>query len=551
MNTRDGRTLSGLVEDLHAARLSRRSFVTRAAQIGLTIPVASALARATTREGLAAPQVAVHLQDGGKTLVVAIPQSTVQLDPAIAGSNGYGDILPLVDNITEGLTRFKPGTVEIEPALAESWEVSEDGLQYVFAIRPGVTFHDGTPLDAAAVETNFLRQFDENNPLHQENMVYAGIVFADVESIKATGDMELTVTMSRPSVLLPGNLAIFAAGIVSPAALEAEGAEFGQSPVGTGPFTFDSWTKDVELVLVANEDYWGGRPALDRVVWRTIAEDTVRLSELQTAAIDVANQVDFKDAATVENDPNLQLITGPFLNMQFLAFNQALAPFDNLQVRQAVQHAVNKQNVAEVVASGNYTLGAGPIAPTLIGYDESLAEKYPYDPEAAKALIAESGLTDISFDLYNRTNSFWPVLGQLIQADLAAVGITANLQSLEDAEFFDLLGAGKAQAFINDWTWDNGDPDNVMYSLFTHERAVTRLGYKNESVNKDNLEAQVTADPDARAALYVEAQKLIMDDAIMVILGYPERAIGAQATVQNLVVSPVGSVVLREVDIAG
>ena len=243
---------------MHAARLSRRSFVTRAAQMGLTIPVASALATAATRDGLAAPRLA--FQDGGKTLVVAIPQATVQLDPAVAGSNGYGDILPLVDNITEGLTRFKPGTVEIEPALAESWEVSEDGLQYVFTIRPDVTFHDGTPLDAAAVETNFLRQFDEENPLFQETMVYAGIVFADVESVEATGDMELTVTMSRPSVLLPGNLAIFAAGIVSPTALEAEGADFGQSPVGTGPFRFDSWTKDVELVLVANDDYWGGDP---------------------------------------------------------------------------------------------------------------------------------------------------------------------------------------------------------------------------------------------------------------------------------------------------
>jgi peptide/nickel transport system substrate-binding protein len=551
MNTRDARTLSGLVEDLHAARLSRRGFVTRAAQLGLAVPVVSVLATAATREGLAAPKVAVHLQDGGKTLVVSIPQSTVQLDPAIAGSNGYGDILPLVDNITEGLTRFKPGTVEIEPGLAESWEVSEDGLQYVFTIRPGVTFHDGTPLDAKAVETNFLRQLDEENPLHQESMVYAGIVFADVESVEATGDMELTVTMSRPSVLLPGNLAIFAAGIVSPTALETEGADFGQSPVGTGPFKFDSWTKDVELVLVANDDYWGGRPALDRVVWRTIADDTVRLSELQTGSIDVANQIDFKDAPDIEGDENLQLITGPFLNVQFLAFNQAIPPFDNPSLRMAVQHAINKESIAEVVASGHYTLGAGPIAPTLLGYDPSLAERYPYDPEQAKSLIAESGLSDISFDLYNRANSFWPVLGQLIQSDLAAVGITVNLQSLEDAEFFDQVNTGEVQAFLNDWTWDNGDPDNVMYSLFTHERAVTRLGYKNERVNELNLEAQVTADPDARAALYAEAQKLIMDDAIMVVLGYPGRGIGAQATVQNLVVSPVGSVVLREVDLAG
>jgi peptide/nickel transport system substrate-binding protein len=523
--------------------------LTRAAQLGLAVPVASALAAAATREGLAAPTLA--LQDGGKTLVVAIPQSTVQLDPAVAGSNGYGDILPLVDNITEGLTRFTPGTVEIEPALAESWEVSEDGLQYVFTIRPEVTFHDGTPLDAAAVETNFLRQLDEENPLHQDSMVYAGIVFADVESVEATGDMELTVTMNRPSVLLPGNLAIFAAGIVSPTALETEGADFGQSPVGTGPFKFDSWTKDVELVLVANEDYWGGRPALDRVVWRTIADDTVRLSELQTGSIDVANQIDFKDAPDIEGDENLQLITGPFLNVQFLAFNQAIPPFDNHSLRMGVQHAINKESIAEVVASGHYTLGAGPIAPTLPGYDPSLAERYPYDPAQAEALIAESGLTDITFELLNRSTSFWPLLGQLIQADLAAVGITVNLQSMEDAEFFDQLNSGEVQAFVNDWTWDNGDPDNVMFSLFTHERAVNRMGYQNETVNELNLEAQVTADPDARAALYAEAQKLIMDDAIMVILGYPEKAIGALATVQNLVVSPVGSVVLREVDVAG
>jgi peptide/nickel transport system substrate-binding protein len=549
MNIGDDRTLSGLVEDLHAARLSRRALVSRAAQMGLAMPVASALASAATQEGLAAPKVAFHLQDGGKTLVVAIPQATVQLDPAIAGSNGYGDILPLVDNITEGLTRFKPGTVEIEPALAESWEVSEDGLQYVFTIRPGVTFHDGTPLDAAAVETNFLRQFDEENPLHQDSMVYAGIVFADVEAVEATGDMELTVTMSRPSVLLPGNLAIFAAGIVSATALE-EGADIGQSPVGTGPFKFESWTKDVELVLVANDGYWGGRPALDRVVWRTIADDTVRLSELQTGSIDVANQIDFKDAPDIEGDENLQLITGPFLNVQFLAFNQSIPPFDNHSLRMAVQHAINKESIAEVVASGHYTLGAGPIAPTLLGYDPSLAERYPYDPAQAESLIAESGQTDITFDLFNRANSFWPLLGQLIQADLAAVGITVNLQSLEDAEFFDRVGTGEVQAFVNDWTWDNGDPDNVMYSLFTHERAVTRMGYKNERVNELNLEAQVTADPDARAALYAEAQKLILDDAIMVILGYPEKAIGARAAVQNLKVSPVGSVVLREVDLS-
>ena len=548
MDTQHEVALNALINELRAARFSRRSFIGRATQAGLAAPLAAALAASATQPGGASPSLA--LQDGGKTLVVAIPQSTVQIDPAIAGSNGYGDILPIWDNVTEGLTRFKPGTVEIEPALAESWDRSDDGLTYVFKIRPNVTFHDGTPLDAKAVETNFLRQLDESNPFFQESMVYRGIVFADVKSVKATGDLELTVTQSRPTILLPGNLAIFAGGIVSPTALQNEGENFGQKPVGTGPFKFESWTKDVELDLVANDDYWGGRPALDRVVWRTIADDTVRLSELQTGSIDVANQIDFKDAGKIESDANLQLITGPFLNVQFLAFNQAIPPFDNHDLRIAVQHAINKQNVAEVVASGHYTLGAGPIAPTLIGYDASLADTYPYDPEQAKSLITQSGQSNIAFDLVNRANSFWPLLGQLIQADLAAVGITANLQSLEDAEFYDLLNSGKVQAFINDWTWDNGDPDNVMYSLFTHERAVNRMGYKNDRVNELNLQAQETVDPDERAKLYEEAQKLILEDGIMVVLGYPEKAIGASAAVQNLVVAPVGAVVLREVDLA-
>ena len=203
------------------------------------------------------------------------------------------------------------------------------------------------------------------------------------------------------------------------------------------------------------------------------------------------------------------------------------------------------------MASGHYTLGAGPIAPALLGYDESLAETYTYDPEKAKSLIAESGVTDLSFTLVNRTNSFWPLLGQLIQSDLQAVGITVTIEGLEDAEFFDRLNTGEAQAFLNDWTWDNGDPDNIMFPIFASERAETRMGFKNTDLQDLVAKAQVEADSDARAKLYVDAQKIVLDDATMVVLGYPERAIGAKATVQNLLVSPVGSLVLREVDIAG
>lgn len=555
MANSDSRAIVELVEGLREGRFTRRGFLAAGTKAGLTASMAAAIFLASESGGLAAGGARsrsfnVEAQDGGKTLIVSFPQSTLQLDPAAAGVSGYGDIIPINENLYEGLTRFKNGSAEIEPALAESWTASEDGLTYVFKIRSGVTFHDGTPLDAKAVEFNFLRQFDTANEYYSDSFVYREIVFAEVASIAATGDLDLTITLNRPITLLPGNLAVFAAAIASPAAIQQYKDDYSPHASGTGPFKLESWTKDVELVYVANDAYWGGRPKLDKVVFRTIADDTVRLSELKTGGVDVANQIDFKDVESVKSDENLTLVTGAFLNVQFLAFNQTLAPFDNPKVRQAVEFAVNKQNIADVIFYGNYTLGAGPIAPGLIGYDESLASVYTYDPEKAKSLITESGLSDLSFDLYNRTNSFWPLLGQLIQADLDAVGIKANLVSLEDAEFFAQLNASKAPAFLNDWTWDNGDPDNVMFSLFTAPRAVTRLGYKNDRVNELNTEAQLEADPTKRAALYLEAQQLILSDAIKVFLGYPSRAIGTAKKVQNLLLSPVGNIVLRDVDLA-
>ena len=186
----------------------------------------------------------------------------------------------------------------------------------------------------------------------------------------------------------------------------------------------------------------------------------------------------------------------------------------------------------------------------LLGYDESLQSTYTYDPEKAKSLISESGVGEISFDLYNRPNSVWPLIGQLIQADLEAVGIKANIVALEDAEFFPQLGTGKTAVFLNDWTWDNGDPDNVTYSLFSAPRAETRLGYKNDRVNELNTLAQEEADQNKRAEYYAEMQKLILQDAINVFLGYPSRAIGAVAKVQGLVLSPIGNIVLRDVDVS-
>jgi peptide/nickel transport system substrate-binding protein len=541
-----------LVELSQQRSTSRRRFLQAGAALGLSAPLASLLWQGAQ----AAPSAAGRTyqfaaQDGGKTLVVSIPQQTVQLDPGLAGGNGYGDIIPIADNITEGLTRFKLGSGEIEPGLAESWTPSEDGLTFTFKLREGVTFHDGTPFNADAVLFNVNRQIDPAAPGYSDQFIYAGIVFQDVKSVAKTSDYEVAFTLNRPiTPLLPGNLAVFAGGIVSPTAATDFAADYSQNAAGTGPFKLDAFTPDVELSLVANEEYWGGRPKLDRIVFRTISEDAVRLSELRAGSVDVANQLDLKDVDAVESENGLGVISGSFFNVQFIAFNQNVAPFDNLDIRKAFNFAVNKQNIADVVFYGKYTLGAGPIAPGLLGYDETLATTYSYDPGQAKTLLEGAGAGNLEFDLYARTNTFWPTISQLIQADLDAVGVKANIVSLEDAEFFGAIDEGNVPVFINDWTWDNGDPDNVIYSLFFSERAESRVGYNNPDVDKLILDAQLEADTAKRTELYKQIQTQILADAVHVVLGYPARAIGIRDVVQNLQLSPLGSLVLREVDVA-
>ena len=242
-------SLDTLVADARQGRISRRAFTTGAATFGIGAALAGSIFEAAAAPASRTGTLRASFQDGGKTLIVAIPQPTVQLDPALAGNNGYGDIIVVHDNVTEGLTRFVLGSAEIEPALAESWTASDDGLVYTFDLRAGVTFHDGTPLDADAVLTNIHRNIDPAHPLYSDQYSYSGITYAEVASAEKTGDLQVTLTLNRPITLLPGNLATFAGGLVSPAALEM-GADYSQHAAGTGPFKVESFTPDVELVLV-------------------------------------------------------------------------------------------------------------------------------------------------------------------------------------------------------------------------------------------------------------------------------------------------------------
>jgi peptide/nickel transport system substrate-binding protein len=535
-----------LVVDYQAGRYTRRQFVGKALALGVATSGLSALlemAGDLSPHGVNSAAEAAALS---RALVVGIPENITNPDPPAFG--GYGDVKVFSNNINEGIVRYKTGTADLEPCLAKTWDISSDGLTYTFHLRPAL-FHDGTPVTAEAIKLSYERQIDEKNPYHYQGMTYTEMVFSTVNTVEAVTPTTLRITQTRPAVTMLANLAVEAEGIVSPAALQKYGKDYPMHPTGSGPYKFERWTKGVEFVETAFDKYWGGRPGVERVIWKTVADNTVRLEQLSTGELDVTTELDFKDMARLQNDKRFQVISGNFLNTQYLLVNERKPPFDKVEARQALQFAVNKADIAKVVFYGNYTVGAGPVPPGLLGYDKSLEQVYPHSPAKAKALLEKAGANNTAVTLLHKSEGFWPEIAQLLQANMQAVGLQASLQGVEEAAFYSKINASEHQLALNDWVMDTGDPDNIMFSVFSTKRARQRMGYENPEVDKLNLAAQVERNPTMRRDMYFKAQRMILADAPFVTLGYARRAMGAKANIEGLLVGPLGDVVIRGVRI--
>lgn len=543
--------LQMLVLDYRAGRYTRRQLIAKAMKVGATAATLSALLEMAGVAPSALPTVApVRAASASRTVVVSNASPVTNPDPPVTASTGYGDIIVINQNLFETLVRYKAGTTQLEPALARSWDISNDGLTYTFHLRPAV-FHDGTPVNADAVKFNFERQLDEKNPYHYPGMANTELALGNVAKIDAVDEHTIVIQQKRPTVVLLSDLALQQEGVASPAAFQKYGRDFSLHPTGSGPFTFVRWTKGVEFVMDAFDKYWGGRPQVDRVIWKAAADDTVRLEDLRSGAIDVTTQVDFKDVPELRKDRRFRVITGPFLESQYLILNGNKEPFGKKEVRDALQYAVNKQNIAKAAFYGNYTVGSGPIPIGLLGYSKSLGSTYRYDPPRARTLLKDGGVADgFAFTLLHRTDGAWPTVAQLLQADLQAVGLKASLQALDQAAFYAKINASEHQAAINSWVMDTGDPDDIMVPLFSSARAVQRMGYKNAAATELITGAQTERNPDKRRDMYVKAQQVVLETAPYVCLGYPGHAMGAKASVEGLVLSPLNSVVMRTVRVS-
>jgi len=478
------------------------------------------------------------------TLVVGLVAEPVNLDPAQVtdlNSNRVGR------RVTETLVTFPDEKTEIVPGLAESWTISNDGLQYTFKLRRGITFHDGTPFNAAAVKFSIERQINPEHPAAKLGKYpFANYFFGNVKAVEVLSDDRVAFLLKEPRASFLAILTAGAASIVSPTAVMKSGQDYPSHPVGTGPFKFASWERGQRVVLEKNPTYWKGPVKYDRVVFRPIVEDQARLTELLTGQLDLIVGVPADFVGQLETGGKASVLKQTGVHVWYLGINNQKKPFDDRRVRQALNYAVDKDAIVRDVLKGTGTPSKGPVMPNTWGAEAGL-KAYPYDPARAKKLLAEAGYPN------GFTTTLWvpesgsgmqaPVaMSTVIQSNLKAVGVTVNMQTMEWGAYLAKLRSKEQELFALSWMAGMEDPDMVMYPLL-HSSQWTPNGpnralYKNEQFDKLLSEARLTTDQAKRAAMYRQAQKILVEDAPWIFVDHEVQIAALGKRVQGFKLHP-------------
>lgn len=506
-----------------------------------------------------------------KTLVYCSEGSPEGFDPApyTSGTTFDASSRPIYNR----LVQFTKGSSATEPGLAESYDVSEDGLEYTFHLRKGVKFHTTdwfTPtreFNADDVLFSFERQWKSDHPWNAYtagisweyfNSMSMGDLLASIEKVD---DYTVKFTLTRPEAPFIANMAMDFASILSAeyaAQLEASGSMemLNQQPVGTGPFQFVNYQQDAAIRYASFDDYWGGVQPLDDLVFAITTDPAVRLQKLQAGECHVMPYPNPADLDTIRADSNLQLMEQEGLNVGYLAYNTTQAPFDDVRVRKALNMAVDKQAIIDAVFDGNATVAINPIPPTIWSYNTAI-EDDAYDPEAAKALLAEAGVENLSMKVWAMPvsrpyNPDARRMAELIQADYAAIGVTAEIVSMEWGEYLaQSLLPDRDGAVLLGWTGDNGDPDNFLAVLLGCDAvgSANRAQWCNEEFDELIQKAKVTSDQAERTALYEEAQVVFKREAPWLTVAHSTVFMPMSAKVSGYVMDPKGTHAFDGVDI--
>jgi len=442
----------------------------------------------------------------------------------------------MVVYLFDGLVQYEGN--EIAPNLAERWEVSEDGRAYTFHLRDDVAFHNGRMLVAEDVRYSFERAL---RPESQSPLTWvfdfidgAGAVAAgeadELRGVQVLDPHTVRITLSQPYAPFLSLLAMPAAHIVPREEIEQKGAGFSEAPIGTGPWVFESWAHDDVLRLTANPRYHGGRPKTDGMEIRIIPETTTVIAELESGNIDWADLNEFPKPEYerfVQNpDWEPHVHTRPALVTYYLALNNGKEKFADPRVRQALNYAVDVATIAKAIYPGEMIVSHGPIPPGLPGFRED-GQPYGHDPSRARDLLAEAGAEGLAFDVYFRSLALNQRFLEAVQANLAEVGVTMNLQQRDWTAVRQAMDKGELDAYLANWYADYPDAENFLYPLFYSGMAGAggnAAFYSSAAVDSLILQARRTLDDEERIGMYARADSLIQADAPWIFTVHPVDA---------------------------
>lgn len=477
----------------------------------------------------------------GGTIAMSLADDDVStFDPIIPFDNmAIWTMLLIYDQVI----RVGPDGLSLEPGLAESWEVSDDGLTYTFNIREA-TFHDGTPVTAQDVAFCLNRTaFDEASSMT--------FFFAAVESFEATDDRTVVVTLNDVWVPFEADLALFGASIYPQAAFEAQGDELWEAPIGSGPFMFESWERGAQIALTKNPNYWDeGKPYLDGLTFKVLTDSNARMLQFQGGELDIVTDVPFNQIEPLsQNADYVTLPEDAAARIDAIFINVTAAPLDDKALRQAINYAVDKDAIIQ-----NVLFGAGVPAtsylPLMAGHNPE-SPGYPFDLEKAKQLVAESNSPDgFAFEILTSVgDTVGSQVCQLVAAQLAEIGGQVTVTQLEPAVQTERTTVQlDYQASKAYYTTDIIDPSQLStFAVLGDDdfKAMWTL-YNNEEVNALILAAQSETDPDARLEMYYQIQALHLDDAPFIFLFYPTGRSATQSYVKNFHILPTGNYRLYE-----
>ena len=469
--------------------------------------------------------------DRSNTLVWRFASDPPSLDPAHSTDTTSGTVTALV---FDGLVELDPSTLEIVPAVAESWEVSDDQLVYTFHLRRGVKFHNGREVKADDFRYTFERTMHPDTA-SERTWVLEFIKGADefrsgkakkIEGVEVLDDYTLRLTQKQPYPLFLEYLYMDAANVLPQEVAEKWGDDFVDHLVGCGPYRFLRWKRYAVVELEAFDDYYGGRPKIDRLEFKVIPYQDVALLKYQEGELDILDEIPTGRVRETQQRYPKEFNVWPILGTYYIAINNEKPPFrGNVKLRQALNYAIDKQAICDAILEGVPLPAKGVLPPGIPSYNPDL-KGYPYDPERAKKLLAEAGYANgeglEELELWYNTNQAHERICIQVQNHLRAIGIRVRLRNLDWGSHLEACKSGEPKLMRAAWLADVPDPENFLYVLLHSEKIGTDnySRYSNPEFDKLVEKARFTADTEQRIALYRQAEKMAVDDATWIFLYY-------------------------------